>query len=391
MSIPERFPEVLPNPPAVAPHADPHASRRQATASGAPADAQESPPKVGLAGASRTSTRAAASRSLPLVDLASAVSGGDSLPAARAIAAACRGDGFFQVVNHGAYVGLQQRLDRLARRFFALPEERKAAIAMRRAGRAWRGWFPLGGELTAGVPDLKEGLYFGEEHHPFDPRVQRGEPLHGANLFPADVPELREAVLAWMAAMTRLGHDLARLLSIGLGLPADWLDRHYTARPTVLFRIFRYPADEQPEATRWGVGEHTDYGLLTILAQDDAGGLEVRTRDGWIDVPPVDGALVVNVGDMLERLTGGGYRSAPHRVRNRSGRERIAMPFFFDPDLRARLVPLHEPTPSAREHAASRWDGSSVHDLSGTYGDYLLGKVSRVFPDLATTLPRKSP
>ena len=173
---------------------------------------------------------------------------------------------------------------------------------MARAGRAWRGWFPLGGELTSGRPDQKEGLYFGEELPPDDPRVRAGRPLHGPNLFPAGVPDLGPAVLGWMSAMTALGHLLLRGIALGLGLEQDWFERDLTREPTVLFRIFHYPPTEDEG---WGVGEHTDYGLLTILAQDDRGGLQVRGRDGWIDVPPAPGVLVCNIGDMLDRMTGG--------------------------------------------------------------------------------------
>jgi isopenicillin N synthase-like dioxygenase len=127
------------------------------------------------------------------------------------------------------------------------------------------------------------------------------------------------------------------------------------------------------------VGEHTDYGLLTLLAQDDVGGLQVKTPQGWNEAPPIDGALVCNIGDMLDRMTGGTYRSTPHRARNVSGRGRLSFPFFFDPGWNAEILPL----PTARDDSAERWDRANVHAFSGTYGDYLLGKVSKVFPELA--------
>ena len=129
---------------------------------------------------------------------------------ARAVDAACRDTGFFCVTGHGVDPALLGSLDGAARRFFALPAADKGALAMARAGRAWRGWFPLRGELTSGRPDQKEGLYFGEELPPDDPRVQAGRPLHGPNLFPTEVPDLGPAVLAWMSAMTALGHLLLR-------------------------------------------------------------------------------------------------------------------------------------------------------------------------------------
>src|SRR5204862_971213 len=150
-------------------------------------------------------------------------------------------------------------------------------------------------------------------------------------------------------------------------LPADWFERHYTAEPTVLFRVFHYPATG-PAGTdwsrSWGVGEHTDYGLLTLLAQDCYGGLQVKTPDGWIEAPPIEGALVCNIGDMLERLTGGRYRSTPHRVKNVSGHDRLSFPLFFDPDFLAPMQPLPAVATDAAVRAADkaeRWDQASVH------------------------------
>jgi isopenicillin N synthase-like dioxygenase len=132
------------------------------------------------------------------------------------------------------------------------------------------------------------------------------------------------------------------------------------------------------------VGEHTDYGLLTLLYQDDSGGLEVQHDTGWLEAPPVPGSLVVNVGDMLERLTSGRYRSALHRVINRSGRPRLSMPFFFDPRFDAVLEPIPNVSPvRARHGLLERSDGTDLRDVRGTYGEYLIRKVSKVFPELS--------
>jgi isopenicillin N synthase-like dioxygenase len=316
---------------------------------------------------------------LPLVDVSSADTPAGLAAAGRAMDEACRRIGFFVLSGHGVDEGLTRALEVVSRQFFAQPEADKAEIAMARSGRAWRGWFPLGDELTSGTPDQKEGWYCGEEHPPHHPRVLSGTPLHGANLYPTRPAELAELVPAWLAEMTRVGHTVMRVMAAGLGLPPNWFERELTAEPTILFRMFRYPPGD---TAAWGVGEHTDYGLLTILWQDDCGGLEVRTRDGWIVVPPTPGAFVCNVGDMLDRMTGGRYRSTPHRVRNVSGLERVSMPFFFDPgwDAVVRPVPFDDERPTDDAH--DRWDRSSVHEFEGTYGNYLLGKVAKVFPDL---------
>lgn len=319
---------------------------------------------------------------LPVLDLTALRQGADPSARdalARAIAAACRDSGFFYLVGHGLDPALQVRLEALSRRFFAAPEADKQALAMHHGGRAWRGWFPLGGELTSGRPDLKEGLYFGTELPADHPRVRAGTPLHGANLWPAWLPELRPTVLAVMAQLA----DAAQLLLTGiarsLDLAPDYFRGHYTGDPTQLFRIFHYPATPQ---TGWGVGEHTDYGLITLLVQDDVGGLQVKTPRGWIDAPPLPGALVCNIGDMLDRLTGGWYRSTPHRVRGSVERDRLSFPFFFDPAWDAEIVPLPRRAADVSDDAAERWDRASVHAFRGTYGEYLLAKVARVFPTL---------
>jgi isopenicillin N synthase-like dioxygenase len=319
---------------------------------------------------------------LPVIDVAPLVGGGGDVDAvASAIDGACRAHGFFYITGHGVPDDLQQQLETAARAFFALPEREKAAIAMARGGRAWRGWFPLEGELTSGRADRKEGIYFGAELDERDPRVQAGTPLHGLNLFPSAVPELRTAVLEYLDALAALGQALLRGMAIGLGLDADWFHTHLTADPLLLFRIFRYPPEAVHRDPSWGVAEHTDYGLLTILRQDDQGGLEVHAPSGWIDAPPLPGTFVCNLGDMLERMTGGRYCSTPHRVRNRGRVDRLSFPFFFDPSWDAEVLPV----PLAGEGAAAaraRWDGEDVFAFDGTYGQYLLGKVGRVFPDL---------
>ncbi len=302
---------------------------------------------------------------------------------ARQIDRACRQFGFFRVTGHGIAPERLAELDRLARAFFALPDDVKARIAMATGGAAWRGWFPLDGELTSGRPDHKEGIYFGAELPPDDPVVVAGRPLHGPNLFPADPPDLRPAVLGWMAAMTELGAGLLRAMAVGLGLDARWFAATVTADPTVLFRIFCYPAGHDDG---WGVAEHTDYGLVTILAQDRHGGLEVRGPDGWIEVPADPGVLVVNLGDMLERMTEGRYRSTPHRVRNTSGAERLSFPCFIDPSWEAVCPPMPLAGAPPADDGAARWDGTSPRGWDGRYGDYLTAKVAKVFPQLGRYL-----
>ncbi len=306
---------------------------------------------------------------IPVVDVSS--------PAAAApeIERACRSTGFFYVTGHGVPASLRTELEALSREFFALPEAAKLEIEMSRGGRAWRGYFPVGAELTSGAADLKEGLYFGTELPAGQPL-----PLHGPNLFPRQVPRLRAVVLSYLDKLTAVGQNVLRGIALSLDLDAEYFAAGYTASPTVLFRVFHYPPSP-PDAPGWGVGEHTDYGLLTLLAQDDNGGLQVHTPDGWLDAPPLPDTFVCNIGDMLERLTGGWYRSTPHRVRNTSGRGRLSFPFFMDPDFTAEVPPL--PNRAATDAGGRRrWDGASPLAFEGTYGAYLTAKVAKVFPHL---------
>ena len=327
------------------------------------------------------------SAKLPVISLKPLLNeDGNSASTAASLAHACRESGFFYIVDHGIDLARFQYLELLSRQFFALPLDQKMRLRMELAGRAWRGYFPVGAELTSGLPDQKEGLYFGSELSSDHPKVASGVPLHGANLFP-ELDGFREAILGYLDEMTHLGHTLMRGLALGLELDANYFRARYTTDPLILFRIFHYPPlpDSATSESTWSVGEHTDYGLLTILRQDEIGGLQIKSGDRWIDAPPIENSFVCNIGDMLERMTGGLFRSTPHRVRNRSARGRLSFPFFFDPNWDARIQPIRTPETAS---AATRWDGENAFDFSGTYGDYILRKVARVFPDLG---PDSSP
>lgn len=318
---------------------------------------------------------------IPLVDIGklNTISGAHEV--AEAIRTACLEHGFFYVVGHGVSTDLQKRIETLSREFFALPEKEKLEIAMPKAGKAWRGYFPLHGELTSGKPDRKEGIYFGTELSEKDEHVRKGIPLHGANLFPNHPVAFRETVLEYMDGVTQVGHAVMKGVSLSLGLPADYFYTKYGLDPLILFRIFHYPAQPQ-QLNEWGVGEHTDYGLLTILLQDANGGLQVKSKGEWIEAPPVGNSFICNIGDMLEKMTGGLYRSTPHRVLNKSGNDRLSFPLFFDPGFDTIIEPVEGIDTSLLQTHEQRWDNANVHEFGGTYGEYLLNKVSKVFPNL---------
>lgn len=322
---------------------------------------------------------------IPVIDidlLKQNTSGTEIDSIATQISKACQEHGFFYIAGHGVDVKLQQELETKSHEFFNLPVEEKMKISMKLGGKSWRGFFPVGDELTSGKPDIKEGIYFGSELDGHHPKVKAGVPMHGANLFP-DVPQdFKSLVLDYMNQVTEVGHLVIKGIALSLGLDANYFNDRYTKDPLILFRIFHYPYQAQTDTELWGVGEHTDYGLLTILKQDKNGGLQVKSKGQWIDAPPIENTFICNIGDMLDKMTGGLYRSTPHRVLNTSGKNRLSFPLFFDPGFDTHPQKIENINIETIDDYEERWDKSSVHDFSGTYGDYILSKVSKVFPEL---------
>lgn len=321
---------------------------------------------------------------IPIIDISELVANSPrKLDVAKEINLACREYGFFYVINHGVCEQLEDRLENLSRQFFSQPVEVKNQIRMDLGGRAWRGYFPVGGELTSGRPDMKEGIYFGAELNDEHPLVQLKTPLHGANLFPDNIAMamFKETVLEYIDVMTRLGHTIMSGVALSLNLNENYFAELYNKNPLPLFRIFNYPARDN-DTNSWGVGEHTDYGILTILKQDNLGGLQVKSKSRWIEAPPVAGTFVCNIGDMLERMTAGLYKSTPHRVKSQR-KDRLSFPFFFDPNFHAEVKPIELlESNEIVDDSALRWDNTNVFEFKGTYGEYLLAKVSKVFPQL---------
>jgi isopenicillin N synthase-like dioxygenase len=276
---------------------------------------------------------------IPVIDITALRHGPPAARAetVRAIGDACRRIGFFYVVNHGVDAGLVARVFAEAARFFALPEARKAEIAIERSA-CHRGWFMVGGEnldptKQKAAGDLKEGVKIGRDLGPEHPLVQAGTPLHGPNQWPS-LPGWRAVMQSYYDEMEALGRILLGAFAEALSLPAYYFDGWLNTPMTTLGPLHYPPQRGHITEAQIGAGAHTDYGCLTMLAQDDAGGLQVRNAAGqWIDAPPVPGSFVVNIGDMMERWTNGVFTSTLHRVVNVSGRERYSLPYFFDPDF----------------------------------------------------------
>jgi isopenicillin N synthase-like dioxygenase len=284
---------------------------------------------------------------IPLIDFGPFLSGSaaERRAVALKIGEACRNIGFFYLTHHGVPAALIDRTFAEARRFFALPVERKQEIAIENSP-CHRGWFGLGGEnldpkKQRYAGDLKEGIKIGRDLAPDHPLVMAGTPLHGPDQWPTGLPGWRETMQECYDALVRLGREIMHAFALALEMPEDHFDRWLTGPMATLGPLHYPPHPGRISEERLGAGAHTDFGCLTILAQDPVGGLQARNSAGqWIDAPYVEGSFVVNIGDMMERWTNGIFSSTLHRVINTSGRDRYSLPFFFDPDFNADLTCL---------------------------------------------------
>jgi isopenicillin N synthase-like dioxygenase len=307
---------------------------------------------------------------IPIVDFAGVRAGdGEALRrAAGEINAACTSIGFFYIANHGVQQTAIDDAVAVAKRFFAQPVEtkRRVAVNMRH-----RGFNALGDALMYGAkrPDYKEFFTFGLELPADDPDVLAGQPLRGPNNWPDFMPEMQPVFTRYYEAIGACGQALLRAVALGLGMPVDFFADKYRKRLQRTQFVYYPPQPPQLGDDQFGVAPHTDYGCITLLWQDDNGGLEVRTRDHrWIPAPPIDGTLVINVGDLLARWSNDRFASTPHRVINTSGRDRLSCATFYDPDftaivdprdmnLPAGMAPLYPPV-LAGEHIVGRLNQS---------------------------------
>src|SRR5580658_2312974 len=272
--------------------------------------------------------------SLPVIDVSglSSKNAAERQAVGAQLRAACLDKGFFYIKKHGVSEALVDDVFKEAAAFFALPVEQKAEVDKAKS-KANRGYEPLQGQtLEAGAPpDLKEGYYIGPDHKPDDPRVIAGMFNHGANQWPSQRPNFRPVMQAYLNVMLDLSARMMGGIALSLDLPEQYFAGFCNdAMATV--RLLHYPP--QPAGARpgqKGAGAHTDFGGLTLLRQDNVGGLQVwdQASDGWIHADPLPGTYVVNLGDMISRWTNDRYRSTIHRVVNASGRERYSVPFFY--------------------------------------------------------------
>ncbi|KAK1559026.1 hypothetical protein Q3G72_009705 [Acer saccharum] len=274
---------------------------------------------------------------IPLIDLSSP----DGLVSE--IGNACKNWGFFQVVNHGVPLEKRQKLEDSSRKFFRLSLEEKRKI--RRTEKQVLGYYDT--EHTKNVRDWKEVFDFvAKDPHliPASPDPHDKELLEWHNVWPQYPPELKEASEEYVKELEKLAFKLMELIALSLGLPANRFHSFFRDQTTFV-RLNHYPPCPAPDLAL-GVGRHKDGGALTILFQDDVGGLQVKRKsDGeWVTVKPTPDAYIVNVGDIIQVWSNEAYESVEHRVMVNSEKERYSIPYFFNPAHYTMVEPLEELT-----------------------------------------------
>lgn len=324
-------------------------------------------------------------QNVPIINLELAFSTNlvDRLHIAEQIHSACRDIGFFYIRNHGVDQKCLAKIFALTEAFFNLSLEQKLALHMNNSP-STAGYEPMGAQILdsqdknskISPPDIKESFYCGLELPDDHPLAVKGIRAYGHNQWPGALPDFRPAMLDYYSAMVALGQKLMSLLALSLQIEEDWFVPAFRT-PSAFLRLIHYPP--QPDNAMFnqiGAGAHTDWGGITILAQDSKGGLEVRNVAGeWIEAPPIEDTFVINLGDLMSRWTNGIYTSNMHRVlNNRSGADRYSVPFFLSPQPETRIDPIpgcvsdghpqRYPSCSAAEHMGEMFRRSYGYSTS---------------------------
>lgn len=295
---------------------------------------------------------------------------------------AARDVGFFYLVGHGIAGSTIDDLFTLSRRFFSLPLDEKLKIEMINSPQ-FRGYTRVAGERTKGLADWREQLDFGGERETIPQR--EGAPawtrLQGPNQWPDVLPELQPAILDWQEKATAAAIRLLKAFAVALEQPEDVFSPIYGTTPNHRMKIVRYPGRDSTDDDQ-GVGAHKDGGFLTLLLQDRNKGLQVEYNGVWVDVDPIPGTLVVNIGELLELASNGYLRATVHRVVTPpAGIARYSVPFFFSAQLDSQIPLLELPEALAAEALGPESDPENP--LLRNVGENVLKSRLRSHPDVA--------
>jgi isopenicillin N synthase-like dioxygenase len=291
---------------------------------------------------------AASFTEIPLIDLVPLQDGTglSRRKVAEEICDACERVGFFYVLNHGVPEQTVREIFNASDAFFALPREEKMKLRLSKQT-SFRGFLPSGVDGGTSAGNRKECFQILSQTLPTN-REGRAIELCMPNLWPEVLPQFRTALLSYYSAMERLADQLLRLFELGLGVAEDTFVRHFR-EPIGMLRLLQYPT-QQPNDLSIGSQPHTDGSAVTILAQDDAGGLEaVNDLGEWTQVAPIAGTFVINLGETMKLWSDGRFAATPHRVINTSGRHRTSIPFFSNPDFHTVIRPVITATKRARD------------------------------------------
>lgn len=280
---------------------------------------------------------------LPVIDLSRVDDPNQQAAFYQELRQTARDIGFFYLIGHGVDIAQIRAIEHQARAFFTLSQEQKDALAMIHSPQ-FRGYTRAKEEITRQRPDNREQIDIGAEL-PLWPNIPDNAPwlnLQGPNLWPSeqDLPEFKNTVLAYQQRLREVAIKLLRAFLVALDQPENALDDLIADAPVHLLKLVRYPASNAAEDAQ-GVGAHKDTDILTLLLQDEVGGLQVETDHGWIDVPPLQDAFVINIGEILELATNGYLRANVHRVVTPQGKQdRYSIAYFLAPHLNSRVPAL---------------------------------------------------
>lgn len=303
---------------------------------------------------------------IPVIDITPLRDNSDPIGVAQQLHEASQNLGFIYVSGHGIATELIEQARSTAYQFFDSDVSEKSQVSV---SPQHRGWIGHGGAKMQddAKADLKESFLWGLEDAAGN--TPQDHALRGANQWPEFLPDLQTCSMKYFQQAHDVAHHLMRGFALGLGKEEDFFLKT-ASRPLSRASYVYYPA--QPETAgqdQFGVGPHTDFGVLTVLCQDSVGGLQVQDVNGdWIEAPPIEGTLIVNVADLLARWTGGAYKSTPHRVVNSSGRKRLSLVLAFDPDP--------ETVIDVRSVFA---DPPADAEPAITCGDYLIWRFNKAF------------
>ena len=273
---------------------------------------------------------------IPLIDVSDYLAGkpGAAEKVAAELCYAFEKVGFYYLAGHGVPQSLIDAQYAEAARFHAMPMDEKLKV---KVDEHTIGYMPIQDKAPPNAaaqgkkPSQNEAFFLRRERDASDPDVVSGRRFHAMNKWPSDLPGFREQTLKYMSTLEQLCMKLVRLYALALDLPEDYLDKDFVT-PHMILRQSRYPQIDSADESVASLVPHTDSGFMTLLPPNKVEGLSIQLPNGqWFDAPGVEGAFVVNGGDILHRWTNERFLSTPHRVLNRSGGERYAIPFFFDP------------------------------------------------------------